>query len=419
MPKNKTVAFYTLGCKLNQAETENLTWQFIKSGYSIAEAEKADIFVLNTCTVTHVADRKARHMIRMIRRINPRAVIVAAGCYAQRASAELLTAGADIAVDNKDKNDILRIINYKFDQSERGMAENPGEPPRVRSFIKIQDGCQHFCSYCIVPLVRRDEFCLPEPEIINVVKDRIAQGYKEVVLTGTEIGRYRDNSLDLAGLISRILNSTGLERLHLSSLQPQEISEELLQLWQDKRLSQHFHLALQSGSDAVLNRMHREYDTGRYLNAVSLLRRYIPDVAITTDIIAGFPGESEQEFEESYNFCRDTGFAGMHVFSYSPRPGTEAAGLPGQVDEKVKKLRSDRMLALSRNGARDYRDKYLGKTMSVLFENEVTPGSGMYSGLSENYIRVFARSSTFITGSILPVIINRHYHQDVRGEVIR
>ena len=289
---------------------------------------------------------------------------------------------------------------------------------RIRSFIKIQDGCRHFCTYCIVPLVRQAEYCLPVEEIISAIEDRIAAGYKEVVLTGTEIGRYRDGTVNLTRLISQILDRTALERLHLSSLQPQEISPDLLRLWKDGRLSRHFHLALQSGSDTVLKRMHREYDTAGYRHAVSTIRNYLPEAAITTDIMVGFPGESELEFQESHDFCRDTGFAGMHVFSYSPRPGTAAAGMLGQVDDKIKKLRSRRMLDLSRRSARDYRNGYLGKTLRVLFENEVAPGSNMYSGLSENYIRVFAGSASAVAGAILPVKLIRHYYQDVMGEVV-
>jgi threonylcarbamoyladenosine tRNA methylthiotransferase MtaB len=419
MKNSRTVAFHTLGCKLNQAETEQLSLQFMNSGYCLADADTADVFVLNTCTVTHIADRKSRHIVRMIRHRNPGALIIAAGCYAQRAAGDLLKAGADITVDNENKKNIVSMINEKnlIQNTVLDRVDSSGFS-RVRSFVKIQDGCRHFCTYCIVPVVRQVEYCFPLEQIISTIGDRVSAGYKEVVLTGTEIGRYRDGSVNLAQLISKILNDTAVERLHLSSLQPQEISEELLQLWQNSRLSRHFHLALQSGSDSVLKRMRREYDTEDYRHAVSIIRNYLPEAAITTDIMVGFPGESEQEFEESYSFCRDIGFAGIHVFSYSPRPGTAAAGMPEQVNDKIKKIRSRKMLDLSRRGARDYRSTYLDKTVQVLFENEVTPGSNMYSGLSENYIRVFARSTLPAAGTILPVKLIRHYHQDVLGEVV-
>jgi threonylcarbamoyladenosine tRNA methylthiotransferase MtaB len=418
MKKHPSVAFYTLGCKLNQAETEDIGRRLAKSGYIITGLDKADICILNTCTVTHIADRKARHIIRMIRKQNPKAMIIAAGCYVQRAANELNRAGADITVDNDRKADIPEIISKEYPVHDSVKVSHRDRHNRIRSFVKIQDGCRHFCSYCIVPYVRDREYCLSAENIMNTITDRIGQGYKEIVLTGTEIGKYRANDIDIIRLTSQILDRTGVERLHLSSLQPQEISRELLELWADKRLSKHFHLALQSGSDTVLQRMRREYNTDEYLEAVSLIRRYIPDAAITADIMVGFPGESEGEFEDSYNFCLSIGFAGIHVFSYSPRPGTDAAKMMGQVDAKAKKARSNRMLALARDCGDNYRREYLGKTMSILFENEVTPGSGLYSGLSENYIRVFSRSTVPVSGSIKKVKLVRLYHHDVHGDIV-
>lgn len=420
MDKKHSVAFYTLGCKLNQAETEDIAGRLAKSGYVITGLDKADICILNTCTVTHIADRKARHMIRMIRKQNPEALIIAAGCYVQRAAGELSRAGADITIDNTEKSTIPEIINKEYPVQDNNHSDDNHRDShaRIRSFIKVQDGCCHFCSYCIVPYVREREYCLAAENIISKITGRIRQGYKEVVLTGTEIGRYRDNDTDIVKLTSQILDRTSVERLHLSSLQPQEISGELLELWTDKRLSKHFHLALQSGSDTVLKRMRREYNTDKYLEAVSLIRRYIPDAAITTDIMVGFPGESESEFDDSYNFCHSIGFAGIHVFSYSPRPGTDAAMMMEQVEAKTKKLRSNRMLALARDGGDNYRRKYLGKTMDILFENEVTTGSGLYSGLSENYIRVFSRSTVPVSGSIKTVRLISLYHHDVRGDIV-
>jgi threonylcarbamoyladenosine tRNA methylthiotransferase MtaB len=417
MEEHPSVAFYTLGCKLNQAETEDISRRLTKSGYVITGLDNADICILNTCTVTHIADRKARHMIRMIRKQNPEALIIAAGCYAQRAASELRRAGADITVDNDRKVEIPEIIGKEYPVHDSFKTGHGGSHDRIRSFVKIQDGCRHFCSYCIVPYVREREYCLSAENIISTIIDRIGQGYKEVVLTGTEIGRYRDNNINIAELTSQILDRTSVERLHLSSLQPQEISQGLLELWEDNRLSKHFHLALQSGSDTVLKRMRREYNTDNYLEAVSLIRRYVLDAAVTTDIMVGFPGESEKEFEDSYNFCRRIGFSGMHVFSYSPRPGTDAAGMTGQVDARIKKARSNRMLVMARDSGDNYRRKYLGKTMNILFENEVTPGSGFYSGLSENYIRVFSQSNISISGSIKKVKLIRLYHHDVLGDV--
>src|SRR4030042_1688011 len=251
---------------------------------------------------------------------------------------------------------------------------------RVRSFIKIQDGCNDSCAYCIVPRVRRSEHCLSAADVVNAVKARVSAGYKEVVLTGTKIGSYRHNGADLIHLIEQILMNTDVERLHPSSVQPQEISPELLSLWQNPRLCRHFHLALQSGSDSVLERMRRHYSIDDYKRAVSLIRKTVPDVSITTDIMVGFPGESIEEFEESYRFCKEIDFADIHVFSYSPRQGTLAASMPEQVSDKLKNDRSERMLRLAKESARKFYERFLGRDLMVLLENEVAPGSGIYSG---------------------------------------
>ncbi len=288
---------------------------------------------------------------------------------------------------------------------------------RIRSFIKIQDGCQHFCSYCIVPLVRSREYCVPLPEVIEEIQNKTRLGYQEVVLTGTEIGRYRSDGIDLRGLVTAILKDTEIKRLHLSSLQPQEISDDFLNLWSDHRLCRHFHLALQSGSGTVLKRMNREYSTMDYERAVSIIRRQVPGASITTDVIVGFPGESQQEFEESYRFCRGMDFAAIHVFPYSPRKKTAAAVMQNQVDPKITKERSIRMLELAKDSSRRYRLANIGQAGEVLFENEVLSGSGIYSGLTANYIRIFSRSSVSLTNRIVPVKLVKLYKQGIWGEL--
>jgi len=290
---------------------------------------------------------------------------------------------------------------------------------RVRSFIKVQDGCNDFCAYCIVPEVRRREYCLPVAEVINEVKARASAGYKEVVLTGTKIGAYKRNGDNLGQLVQQILTDTKVERLHLSSLQPQEISPEFLSLWQDHRLCRHFHLALQSGSDDVLKRMRRHYSIADYQEAVSLIRQAMPDAAITTDVMVGFPGESDEEFEQSYRFCREIGFANIHVFAYSPRPGTSAAEMPVQVGDRLKKERSLRMLELARQNAHRFCERFLGQNTRVLWEKEVAPGSGIYSGLSDNYIRVFIDSRQPLTSQLLQVRLVGLHKEGVWGEVMK
>jgi threonylcarbamoyladenosine tRNA methylthiotransferase MtaB len=289
---------------------------------------------------------------------------------------------------------------------------------RVRSFIKIQDGCNDACAYCIVPRVRGREYCLPIADIINEVKARVAAGYKEVVLTGTKIGDYGYNGANLKQLVEQVLAVTSVERLHLSSLQPQNISPELLSLWQDPRLCCHFHLALQSGSDAVLKRMRRHYSVEDYRQAVFLVRKAVPDAAMTTDIMVGFPGESAEEFEESYRFCREIDFANIHVFSYSPRQGTPAARMVRQVDDKLKKERSLCMLELARQSVSKFCQRFLGRNMTVLWENEVAPGSGVYSGLSHNYIRVFAQSGEPLTKQFRPVRVVNLHKQGLWGKIV-
>jgi len=419
MEPNLKVSFHTLGCKLNQAETELLSRQCAEAGYCVVSGDGADVYVLNTCTVTHIADRKSRHFLRLWRKRNPQALIIAAGCYAERAPQELSQAGADLVLGNEQKIRLIDVLKETSIPLARRSAEKfvADGVSRVRSFIKIQDGCNDACAYCIVPQVRGREHCLPVEDIVSEVKARVAAGYKEVVLTGTEIGDYEHNGMNLKHLVGQILAVTDVERLHLSSLRPQDISPELLSLWQDPCLCRHFHLALQSGSDAVLKCMRRHYSVDDYRQAVSLIRNTVSDAAITTDIMVGFPGESADESEESYRFCQETNFANIHVFSYSPRPGTVAAQMVGQVDDRLKKERSLRMLELARQSVRKFCQQFLGQSMMVLWEKEIAPGSGVYSGLSHNYIRVFTQSSEPLTNRVRSVRLTRLHKQELWGEV--
>jgi len=412
------VALDTLGCKLNQAETELLAKQFTEAGHKlVSSVDKADIYILNTCTVTHIADRKARHLLRLAHRRNPNAMVIATGCYAQRVPQELTQIdGVDLVLDNEQKPHLLQLLE------KSGRLTHEGEDStsslhtgfRTRAFIKVQDGCNSFCAYCIVPLVRGREKSLPLAQVIAEVRHRVAGGYKEIVLTGTEIGSYNYDGINLKGLLENILADTDIVRLRLSSLQPQEISTELIELWHDNRLCPHFHLSLQSGSDKVLRQMRRRYTTSDYRQAVSFIRQAVPGVAITTDIIVGFPGESDEEFQESFNFCQQMGFARIHVFSYSTRQGTRAAQMPQQVDAKTKKERSQQMLALADESACNFRQGFLGKTMPVLWEQQ---SNGIWSGFTDNYIRVYTRSSEDLTNKLLPVKLVKVRGDGMWGEV--
>jgi threonylcarbamoyladenosine tRNA methylthiotransferase MtaB len=414
------VAFYTLGCKLNQAETESLASRFNQAGFQlVSPGDGADICIANTCTVTHIADRKSRHWLRLARRRNPQALIIATGCYAQRNRQELAPL-ADFVVDNREKEHLLALTQTLrgWGEGETKQSQTLAATTRTRSLIKIQDGCHSPCTYCIVPKVRPHEYSLPASQIVDEVKQKVALGYKEVVLTGTKVGSYRDGSTDLRDLVQLILTSTCIERLRLSSLQPSEISSEFLALWQDERLCRHFHLALQSGSETVLQRMKRSYSLDQYQKTVNLIKKKIPEVAITTDIMVGFPGEIDEDFKQSYSFYQQAGFANIHVFPFSPRPETAAARMPEQIKDKVKQERNQRMLELSRSSRRRFCEQFLEQTMPVLWEKETSPGSGIYSGLTDNYIRVFAHSEKPLDNEITPVKLVGFHNQGMWGELV-
>ncbi|MFA5374293.1 MAG: tRNA (N(6)-L-threonylcarbamoyladenosine(37)-C(2))-methylthiotransferase MtaB [Dehalococcoidia bacterium] len=394
--KTTAVAIETLGCKLNQAESESLALQFAEMGCRlVSPSESVDIYILNTCTVTRTADRKSRYLLRLARRRNPHATIIAIGCYADRDTEELdKLKCADFILSNNEKENLPTILGLKRRQISHDTCDS--DVLRTRSMIKIQEGCDHFCSYCIVPYVRGRERSIPPDEIIEEIKSRISMGFKEVVLTGTKIGAYKPG-LEL--LIKRILDQTSVRRIRLSSLQPGDITDELLDIWNDARLCRHLHLPLQSGSDSVLTLMNRPYNTSAYETAVERIRKTVPQVSITTDIIVGFPGETGEEFEESYRFCKHMAFANMHVFSYSERPGTTAASMPDQIDEKIKKDRSRKMMRLARESAVRFSEQFCRKTLPVLWETEISPG--VWDGLTDNYIRVMTHSSRSLKNEII------------------
>ena len=408
-----TVALETLGCKLNQAESESMARQLAAAGYRIVQpSDGADVYILNTCTVTHVADRKSRHLLRLARRRNPNALIIAIGCYVERAPEELAgVEEVDITLDNEEKALLVQVL-HQAGLMDTVLAINPSPMLRTRSMVKIQEGCNQFCSYCIVPLVRGRERSLSPEQIVDEVKARVAMGYREVVLTGTQIGAYSP-SLEL--VLRRVLAESDVARLRISSLQPQDLSPQLIALWADQRLCCHLHLPLQSGSDRVLVRMRRRYSTADYEQAVTMVREAIPDIAITTDIMVGFPGESEEEFEQSYRFCQQMGFANIHVFPYSERPGTAAARMPDKVPEGVKKERSAVMLGLARESALRFRRQFLGRTMAVLWEQKTE--EEVWSGLTDNYIRVFTKSSQRLENRLVEARITDWRNGDLWGEL--
>ena len=416
MSRKIRIAIETLGCKLNQAESETLARQFVAAGCQVVGAdEKADVYVLNTCTVTHIADRKCRQSLHMARRRNPQSLIIATGCYINRCGHEVKALeSVNLVVPNEEKPRLVKIVGQRRNL-EKGATVHENST-RTRAFIKVQDGCNRWCAYCVVPLVRGREKSLPVDEIMAEIRSRVSEGFKEVVLTGTEIGSYSSSGLDVKGLLGRILVETKIERLRVSSLQPYETTPQLLALWNNSRLCPHFHISLQSGSDGVLTRMKRGYSTSSYEKSIRLIREKLPDASITTDVIVGFPGETDTEFQQTLDFCRRTGFARIHVFAFSPRPGTVAAMMPGQVNARDKKERSAKMLALAKESAREFRSHFLGQTLGVLWEQK--SDAGVWAGYTANYIRLYTRSKKDLTNVLTETKLHKLYRDGAWGELV-
>lgn len=419
-----TVAIHTHGCKLNQADSQVLARQFQEAGFTVVRsAAQADVVVLNTCTVTATSDAKARRYLRRARRANPDALVVATGCYAQRAIKDLSAMEAvSLVLDNRHKQSLVSMVAAKL-KIEPVLTLEIGAQAHLRSraMVKIQEGCDQVCAYCIVPKVRGRERSIPAKEIIAEINGRVAAGCREAVLTGTQLGTYGFDlpDINLRDLIGQILAESPVDRLRVSSLQPQEITPELLDLWQDSRLCPHFHVPLQSGSDTILRSMRRHYDTARFTETVELVREMIPDAAITTDVIVGFPGEGVREFAESYSFAESVGFSDIHIFPYSIRPGTSAAHLDGQVDDLKKRERTGEMLELSAAAAREFRQRALGQTRPVLWEPaEHQPSTGTWTGLTDNYLRVRTQSSDDLGNVITGARLTALDEDWVTGEVV-
>lgn len=424
-----TFAIETHGCKLNQADTLLLARQFVEAGFcQVSTDEPADVYVVNTCTVTHVADRKARHALRAARRRNLNATIVAAGCYPQRAPDDLhRLEEVDLVFGNTDKAALVRhVVEWRGQPPVPCVVGDDAEviSPRIvrtRAMVRIQGGCNQVCAYCIVPRVRGRERSIPAEEIVGEINRHAASGYREVVLTGTQLGSYGFEwpDMDITRLVQRILSETSVQRLRISSLQPQDVGPGLLGLWSDKRICPHFHMPLQSGSNPMLKRMRRRYSAALYEETVALIRQAVPDVSITTDVIVGFPGETEEDFERTYALCQRIGFSDMHVFPYSVRPGTSAAHFDGQVTQEVKSHRLQRLLHLDERQAAEFRARHLGTVRPVLWEGiSHANGSVLWSGLTDNYIRVSAPSQLPLTNQVTLARLNSYEGDTVLAEVI-
>jgi threonylcarbamoyladenosine tRNA methylthiotransferase MtaB len=443
-----TFAVATLGCKVNQADSEAISEQMSAAGFIQRDFnEVADIYIVNTCTVTHLGDRSSRQLIAQAHRRHPDALLVVTGCYAEiNPQAVAALPGVDLVVGNRDKHTLVEAIRQTeqsageqerrevhtpptgrllpifpldtlhigsdhalaFDSlsnepqpdnpsrlspfpltSEANTNEHPGSPfSRTRVQMKVQDGCNNRCTYCIVPYVRGKSRSRSITSVVEHVQRKVRAGFKEVVLTGIHLGDYHpdgDEQRDLGDLIAALLQETAIPRIRVSSLEPEDFRLEWLKLWENPRMCRHLHLPMQSGSDAILRRMARRYNSARYRAIITEARRLIPDIAMSTDIITGFPGETDEDFERTYHLAQELEFAKMHVFRFSARQGTAAARMRNQIKEEVKKARSERLLALNEELSQRFRERFLGKTVEVLIEQS---HHGIWEGLTDNYIRV-------------------------------
>lgn len=407
----KSAAFLTLGCKVNYYETEKMKEQFLLRGYTVKEfSDVADVYVINTCTVTNVADRKSRKMLHRARRLNENALVVAAGCYADSAKKENLQDElVDIWVSNKEKEQLAELVDCRLRNTlqEKNLPLYGGDTGRneakshTRAYVKVQEGCNQFCSYCIIPYVRGRIHSRPESDILAEIRELAAKGTKEVVITGIHLSSYgvdtagekdftRLRGVPLLRLTEKVAETEGIERIRFGSIEPRVITEEFVSgLLAVQKVCPHFHLSLQSGCDGTLKRMNRHYTTSEYKEHVKLLRKYFKNPAVTTDVIVGFPQESEEEFAKTQSFLKDIAFAGMHIFKYSRRQGTAADRMEGQVDEEIKNIRSEKLLCLEQSLREDYRRQFVGKREDVLFEESVAIGEKVYDvGYTKHYVRV-------------------------------
>ena len=433
---SKVVRFVTLGCKVNQYETNAMAQKFLEKGYQIIEEItpenediKPDICIINTCTVTNMSDRKSRQMLRRMKEKNPSTIVVAVGCYAQVAKEELSKIPEiDLVLGNNEKVEIVKYVeeyinnhinNVELDDvmysKEFSDFGNVTYTEKTRAVIKIQDGCDRFCSYCIIPYARGRVRSRKPENIISEITQIASKGIKEVVITGIHIASYgkdfamsKDSKLTsyrLIDLLEEINEIQGIQRIRLGSIEPLLITVEFVErLKKLEKICHHFHLSLQSGCDETLKRMNRRYTTEQFKEIVRLLRGTYSDVNLTTDIIVGFPGETDEEFNKTYQFLKEIKFYKMHIFKYSPRKGTKAAVMPNQINGDIKEERSKKLIELSDRNEIEYNKSYIGKNVEVLFEEEK---DGMYKGHTQNYIMVYCQSKEKLDNKIIDVVCEK------------
>ena len=417
----KKAALHNLGCKVNAYETEAMQHLLEEAGYEIVPfTQKADVYVINTCSVTNMADRKSRQMLHKAKKNNPDSIVVAAGCYVQTSEKEVLNdLSVDIVIGNDRKHDLVRLLEeYSLDSVNDTVDDiNDGKhdfeelfidqtKEHTRAFIKVQDGCNQFCSYCIIPYARGRVRSRRFENVIAEVERLAANGFKEVVLTGIHLSSYGVDFEEATGLLELIqaVNAVkGIERIRLGSLEPKIVTEHFAsELSKLDKICPHFHLSLQSGCDATLKRMNRKYATKEYERGCELLRKYFVHPAITTDVIVGFPGETEEEFEQTKAYLEHIHFYEMHIFKYSKRKGTRAAVMPDQIDEQIKAARSEKLIALGHDMSKEFRKFYIGKNEEVLFEEKaVISDKEYFVGYTKEYVKVAKKTDENLENQIV------------------
>ncbi len=432
------VAFSTLGCRVNQYESEAMAEKFIREGYEVVDfSEIADVYVINTCTVTNMGDKKSRQIISKARRLNNNAIIAVVGCYSQIAPKEVSAIeGVDVVLGTRNKGDVVYYVNKARDEQKiqvhvEGVLKNKKfedlnieeYQDKTRAFLKIQDGCNRFCTYCAIPYAR-GSVCSKEPrKVIDEIKKLASHGFKEVILSGIHTASYGldlEGNITLIDLIEDIEKIDGIERVRIGSIEPAFFTNEVIEKIKGfKKLCPHFHLSLQSGCNTVLKRMNRRYTAEEYEHIVNVLRENIKDVSISTDVIVGFPGETEEEFNETYEFLKKIKLTKTHIFKYSPRKGTRAAEMKEQIDGKVKEERSKALIALNDINEQGFIEKYINKNVKVLLEQQVKGKENIFEGYTENYIKVeLEKPENIKSGDIIECRIEKAHKDFAEGKII-
>ncbi|SFE36218.1 threonylcarbamoyladenosine tRNA methylthiotransferase MtaB [Paenibacillus algorifonticola] len=434
-----SVAFYTLGCKVNFYDTEAI-WQLFKNeGYEQVDFEAtADVYLINTCTVTNTGDKKSRQIIRRAVRRNPDAVIAVTGCYAQTSPAEIMAIpGVDLVIGTQDRDKIMTYVDQiHTDRQPVNAVRNimktrefeeldvPDFAERTRAFLKIQEGCNNFCTFCIIPWSRGLSRSRDAHSVVEQAKQLVTAGYKEIVLTGIHTGGYGDDldNYRLSDLLWDLDHIEGLERIRISSIEASQIDEAMIDvLNRSTKMCRHLHIPLQAGENSVLKRMRRKYTTEEFAAKIKRIREVMPGVAITTDVIVGFPGETDEMFEEGFRFMEELGFSEMHVFPYSKRTGTPAARMEDQVDEEVKNERVHKLIDLSERMQLAYAEKYVGAVLDIIPERDYkgAPGTGLVMGYSDNYIQVVFNGTEDLIGKLCRVKVTEAGVNECRGQLVR